>query len=139
LQSRTNWKRTCIPGTRYTSTPANLSDPPSDFSEGLVLRLRVGGVYPGSLSSSPILRCWRSQDAELAVGRVHPCKYESTSPSATSSTCSQLEMKASTAFLCYGNNFSYSILPPAMLRALSRFHCFVSMFSINATCMKSST
>ena len=37
-------------------------------------------------------------------------------------------MRASTAYLCFGNNFSYSILSLATSRALSRRHCFVSTF-----------
>ena len=43
------------------------------------------------------------------------------------------EMKASTAFLCFGNNYSYSILPLATSRALSRCHCFVSTYLNSAS------
>ena len=38
MQSQTNRKHACIPGTWYTSAPAYLPDPLSSFSEGLVLR-----------------------------------------------------------------------------------------------------
>jgi len=40
----TNQKRAFIPGTVYTSVPAYLPDPLSDFSKGLVPRLDKGGL-----------------------------------------------------------------------------------------------
>jgi len=51
----------------------------------------------------------------------------------SSSSCSQLvsvriQRQEFLLPICFGNNFSYSILPLATSRALSRRHCFVSTF-----------
>ena len=51
----------------------------------------------------------------------------------SSSSCSQpvsvrIQRREFLLPICFGNNFSYSILPLATSRALSRRHCFVSTF-----------